>query len=246
MILINLLPHREEKRRLRKQAFFVGLGLSAVAGGVIVALWFGVQMRMITAQQERNSVLQAAIQKLDEEIKDVSALRAEIDSLKARQRAVEDLQTDRNMPVYLLNELVAQTPEGIYLTSIRQNGQQVQVTGYAQSNERVSEFLRNTNAKSTWLEHPELVEIKAAGASNNKTTRDTKRVFDFSMRVGLKRPGDVAGPAGAALAPAGAASGPLARAAVGAAPGLASSAVSGAASGPAMGLVAPAVPAKGK
>jgi type IV pilus assembly protein PilN len=236
MILINLLPHREEKRRLRKQAFFVGLGLSAVAGAVIVALWFGVQMRMITAQQERNSVLQAAIVKLDEEIKDVSALRAEIDSLKARQRAVEDLQTDRNMPVYLLNELVAQTPEGIYLTSIRQNGQQVQITGFAQTNERVSEFLRNTNAKSTWLEHPELVEIKAAGASNNKTTRDTKRVFDFSMRVGLKRPGDVASPAGAASAPFGAASGAMPAAA-------ASGVLPVAASVPASGLAAPA---KGK
>ncbi len=210
MILINLLPHREEKRRLRKQAFFAGLGLSAIGGAVVVALWFGVQMRMISGQQERNSVLQAAITKLDDEIKDVSALRAEIDSLKARQRAVEDLQTDRNMPVYLLNELVAQTPEGIYLTSIKQNSQQVIVTGYAQSNERVSEFLRNTNTRSTWLQHPELVEIKAAGASNNKTTRDTKRVFDFSMRVGLKRPGEVAGPAGAASAVAGPASGPVA------------------------------------
>ncbi|MEY2843731.1 MAG: hypothetical protein RI920_1768 [Pseudomonadota bacterium] len=215
MILINLLPHREEKRKLRKQAFFVGLGLSAVAGGVVVALWYGVQMRMISTQQERNSQLQAAIHKLDDEIKDVSALKAEIDSLKARQRAVENLQTDRNMPVYLLNELVAQTPEGIYLSSIRQNGQQVVVTGSAQTNERVSEFLRNTNAKSTWLERPELVEIKAAGPSNNKTTRDTKRVFDFSMRLSLKRPGDVAAPGAAASAVAGGASGAAAAAAKG-------------------------------
>ncbi len=215
MILINLLPHREEKRKLRKQAFFIGLGLSAVAGGVVVALWYGVQMRMISTQQGRNSQLQAAINKLDDEIKDVSALKAEIDSLKARQRAVENLQTDRNMPVYLLNELVAQTPEGIYLSSIRQNGQQVVVTGSAQSNERVSEFLRNTNAKSTWLEHPELVEIKAAGPSNNKTTRDTKRVFDFSMRLSLKRPGDVAAPGAAASAVAGGASGAAAAAAKG-------------------------------
>jgi type IV pilus assembly protein PilN len=215
MILINLLPHREEKRKLRKQAFFVGLGLSAVAGAVVVAMWYGVQMRMIGTQQERNNQLQAAIHKLDDEIKDVSALKAEIDSLKARQRAVENLQTDRNMPVYLLNELVAQTPEGIYLTSIRQNGQQVVVTGSAQTNERVSEFLRNTNAKSTWLERPELVEIKAAGQGNNKTTRDTKRVFDFSMRLNLKRPGDVAAPAVAASAVAGGASGAAAAAAKG-------------------------------
>lgn len=205
MILINLLPHREEKRRLRKQAFFVGLGLSAVGGAVIVALWYALQMQMISSQQARNGILNAAIQKLDEEIKDVSALKAEIDSLKARQRAVEDLQTDRNMPVYLLNELVAQTPEGIYLTSINQNNQTVMVAGHAQTNERVSEFLRNTNARSKWLEHPELVEIKAA--TPGKDGRDNKRLFDFSMRVSLKRPGEVTAAASSASAPGGAASG---------------------------------------
>jgi len=201
MILVNLLPHREEKRRLRKQAFFVGLGLSAVGGAVIVALWYGVQMRMIASQQDRNAQLQAAIQKLDEEIKDVSALKAEIDSLKARQRAVEDLQTDRNMPVYMLNELVAQTPEGIYLTSIRQNGEQVVVTGNAQTNERVSEFLRNTNSKSAWLERPELVEIKVgAQPQGAKGARDNRRLFEFTMRLNLKRPAEMA-PAAASGVP---------------------------------------------
>ncbi len=205
MILINLLPHREEKRKLRKQAFFVGLGLSVVAGAVIVALWYAVQLRMMATQQSRNEILTSAIHKLDDEIKDVSALKAEIDSLKARQRAVEDLQTDRNMPVYLLNELVAQTPEGIYLTSIHQNGQSVTVAGLAQTNERVSEFLRNTNSRSKWLEHPELVEIKAA--TPGRDGRDNKRLFDFSMRVSLKRPGEVSTAASGASAPAGAASG---------------------------------------
>jgi type IV pilus assembly protein PilN len=207
MILINLLPHREEKRKLRKQAFYVGLGLSAVAGAVAVALWYGVQMQMIGSQQARNETLKGAIQKLDEEIKDVSTLKAEIDSLKARQRAVEDLQTDRNMPVYLLNELVARTPEGIYLTAIRQNAESVTINGFAQTNERVSEFLRNTGNKSEWLDHPELVEIKAAAPSNNKDARDTKRLFDFTMRVGLKRPAEVSAAASSASAPAGAASG---------------------------------------
>lgn len=187
MILINLLPHREEKRRLRKQAFFAGLGLSVAAGALIVALGYGIQAQMISGQQERNQYLRSAITKLDEEIKDVSALKAEIESLKARQRAVEDLQTGRNMPVYLLNELVAQTPEGIYLTAIRQNGRTVQVTGMAQTNERVSEFLRNTGARSTWLERPELVEIKASNQSV-KDPRAAKRMFEFTMRVSLKQP----------------------------------------------------------
>jgi len=187
MILINLLPHREEKRRLRKQAFFAGLGLSVAAGALIVALGYGIQAQMISGQQERNQYLRSAITKLDEEIKDVSALKAEIESLKARQRAVEDLQTGRNMPVYLLNELVAQTPEGIYLTTIRQNGRTVQVTGMAQTNERVSEFLRNTGSRSTWLERPELVEIKASNQAS-KDARAAKRLFEFTMRVSLKQP----------------------------------------------------------
>ncbi len=187
MILINLLPHREEKRRLRKQAFFAGLGLSLAAGALIVMLAYGVQAQMIAGQQERNQYLRSAITKLDEEIKDVSALKAEIESLKARQRAVEDLQTGRNMPVYLLNELVAQTPEGIYLTSIRQSGRVVQITGMAQTNERVSEFLRNTSSRSAWLERPELVEIKAA-SQTTKDPRAAKRMFEFTMRVSLKQP----------------------------------------------------------
>jgi type IV pilus assembly protein PilN len=206
MILINLLPHREEKRRLRKQAFFAGLGLSIVAGAVLVALWYAVHLQMMSNQQERNETLRGAIVKLDDEIKDVSALKAEIDSLKARQRAVEDLQTDRNMPVYLLNELVTHTPEGVYLTSIKQTDKAVLVTGFAQTNERVSEFLRNTNTKSAWLEHPELVEIKAT-AVNAKDARDNKRMFDFSMRLGLKRPGEVSAAASAASSANGAASG---------------------------------------
>jgi len=196
-MLINLLPHREEKRRLRKQAFFAGLGLAVILGAVVVALWYVVQERLMAAQRSRNEFLTSAIHKLDDEIKDVSALKAEIESLKARQRAVEDLQTDRNMPVYLLNELVAQTPEGIYLTSIRQTGQNVLVAGLAQTNERVSEFLRNTNSKSAWLERPELVEIK--------DSRDPKRLFEFSMQLSLKRPQDVSASASAASAASGAA-----------------------------------------
>jgi type IV pilus assembly protein PilN len=204
MMLINLLPHREEKRRLRKQAFFAGLGLAVILGAVVVALWYVVQERLMAAQRSRNEFLTNAIHKLDDEIKDVSALKAEIESLKARQRAVEDLQTDRNMPVYLLNELVAQTPEGIYLTSIRQTGQNVLVAGLAQTNERVSEFLRNTNSKSAWLERPELVEIKAS-AQTSKDSRDPKRLFEFSMQLSLKRPQDVSASASAASAASGAA-----------------------------------------
>lgn len=197
MILINLLPHREEKRLLRKQAFFAGLGVSVAAGAVVVGLWYGVQQQMISAQQGRNDFLAQANSKLDAEIKDVSSLKAEIEALKARQRAVEDLQTDRNMPVYLLNELVKQTPEGIYLTSVKQDGQSVMVAGKAQSNERVSVFLRNIGNQSEWLDRADLQEIKSA-VRTTKDPRDAKRLYDFSVRIGLKRPGDVSAAASAA------------------------------------------------
>lgn len=209
MILINLLPHREEKRQLRKQAFFAGLGVSVAAGAVVVGLWYGFQQQMIGSQQERNEFLAEANRKLDAEIKDVSSLKAEIEALKARQHAVEDLQTDRNMPVYLLNELVKHTPEGIYLTSVKQDGQAVLVAGMAQSNERVSEFLRNTSNQAEWLERPELLEIKAV-VQSAKDQRDAKRLYDFSVRINLKRPADVSAAASAASAarPAGSAAHP--------------------------------------
>ena len=183
MILINLLPHREEKRKRRKAAYFTGLGLAAVAGALAAGLWFVVLDQMKSAQMERNAFLGAEIKKLEAQIKDIANLRAEIDALKARQKAVEDLQTDRNIPVHLLNELVKQTPEGVYLTTIRQTGQIVTVQGIAQSNERVSEFLRNTLYSSPWLEKPELVEIRAGGAQGGRG-----RLYDFSMRVAIKRP----------------------------------------------------------
>ena len=205
MILINLLPHREEKRRQRKRAFFAAVAASAVLGLVIAGAWYAVLMHLTSAQQSRNDFLKAEIGRLELQIKDIATLRAEIEALKARQKAVEGLQTDRNMPVYLLDELVKQTPEGVYLTSIKQTGQAVLVSGMAQTNERVSEFLRNTLYNSPWLEKPELVEIKtvatAPGAAG--AAREQRRLNEFSMRLTLKRP---QAPAAAATAPAGAAS----------------------------------------
>lgn len=200
MILINLLPHREEKRRRRKQAFFAGLGAAAVLGVVVAGAWLLALQHLTAEQQGRNAFLSAEIAKLDAQIKDIASLRSEIEALKARQRAVEDLQTNRNVPVYLLNELARQTPEGVYLKSIRQTGQVVAINGIAQTNERVSEFLRNTQHSSQWLERPELVEIKVAAqaaASSREAARDQRRLYDFSMRVSLKPlqpPADAAAP----------------------------------------------------
>ena len=186
MILINLLPHREEKRRRSRIAFFAGVGASVVAGLVAVGLWYGIVEQMTAGQRERNAFLGAEIKRLEVQIKDISTLKAEIDSLKARQKAVEDLQTNRNVPVHLLTELAKQTPEGMYFTSLRQGGGLLSIAGTAQTNERVSEFLRNTNYSSEWLVRPELVEIKVSGAQ--VADRTQKRLYDFSVRLNVKRP----------------------------------------------------------
>jgi len=202
VILINLLPHREEKRRQRKQSFFIGLGACVLGGLAAAGVWFSVLQQLTSAQESRNDFLKSEIARLDIQIKDIATLRTEIEALKARQKAVEDLQTDRNVPVHLLDELVRQTPEGVYLSSIKQNAQVAAIHGVAQTNERVSEFLRNTLYNSPWLEKPELVEIKSivqAGAN-----REQRRLFEFSMRVTLKRPASAA-PAAAAPAASGAA-----------------------------------------
>lgn len=200
MILINLLPHRQEKRQRRKIAFFVGLGVSAVAGLVVVGVWYLVLQQMTDSQQQRNQYLSGEIAKLENQIKDIAALKAEIESLKARQKAVEDLQTNRNIPVHLLNDLVKQTPEGIYLTSIKQADRIVSVTGIAQTNERVSEFLRNTAYNAQWLERPELIEIKAASVTT--AGREQRRLFDFSMKLSIKSPPEAKAAAPAASAAA--------------------------------------------
>jgi len=186
VILINLLPYREEKRKRRKTAFFVGLGMAALVGAGVVAAAYVLLQYLTMEQKNRNQYLSLEIGRLESQIKDIANLKAEIDSLKARQRAVEDLQTDRNTPVHLLNELARYTPEGVYLTGIRQTDKVVTVSGIAQTNERVSELLRNVSRNSEWLEQPDLVEIKLANLSTN--SRDQKRLFDFSLKVSIKVP----------------------------------------------------------
>lgn len=187
MIRINLLPHREERRRQRKLAFQAMMGASAAAGVACVLLVGSVISSRIDAQNVRNQYIRDENTRLDKEIKEIAKLKEEIEALEARQRAVEDLQADRNQPVYLMDELVKQTPEGIYLRSFKQDGQRVILNGYAQSNERVSELLRNLGNQSPWLERPDLVEIRSTGIGQG---REAKKVFEFSVNVGIKRPRD--------------------------------------------------------
>ena len=198
MILINLLPHREAARKQKREFFFVMLGIAALLGGLICGGVYSWYQTQISSQKDKNTLLKKEITRLEGQIKDIAGLQQEIAALRARQNAVEELQGNRNLPVYLLTELVKQLPDGVYINSMKQDNQTVLITGVAQSNERVSELLRNLGNNSTTLYRPELVEITASTVS--LSARDQRRVSNFSMRISLKRPSDQAKtPASAAL-----------------------------------------------
>ena len=188
MILVNLLPHREAARKRKRELFFIALGIAAVVGGLICGGVYSWYQAQITGQQAKNTTLKNEITRLDGQIKDIASLQQEITALRARQTAVEDLQGNRNLPVYLLDELVKQLPDGVYITSMKQEDQVVQLGGVAQSNERVSELLRNLGNNSPWLTRPELIEITAGSIA--LTPRDQRRVSNFTMRVTLVRASD--------------------------------------------------------
>jgi type IV pilus assembly protein PilN len=182
-IRVNLLPHRAERRERQKRAFFFLTALSVLAGGALVFLVWSVLQHQIAGQRERNDIIIAENKKLDLQIREIATLRQEIESLQARQKAVEDLQADRNQPVYLMDELTRQVPEGIYLRSVKQDDKKVNVAGWAASNERVSEFLRNLQSNSKFLDRPELIEIRVSGQQPPGVQR---RLFDFALNFGLK------------------------------------------------------------
>jgi len=184
MIRINLLPHREARRKQNRIAFFRMLALSAAFAAVVVLAVAVFIATKISDQTQRNDFFKAENKKLEDQIAQIATLEEEIKGLKARQQAVEDLQSDRNQPVYLLDELVKQVPEGIFLRSFKQEGQKVSMTGVAQSNERVSELLHNFSNNSPWLERPELIESKAGTIGQG---RDSKKVFEFTVSVAIKR-----------------------------------------------------------
>ena len=185
MILINLLPHREAARKRRKKAFQVTMLLSLMTGLLIAGLVYWLLQGKIASQQEINGILQSEIQLLEKQIKEIAGLESEIAALRARQKAVEDLQSDRNLPVHLLHELVAQLPDGVYITSLKQADQQISIQGMAQSNERVSQMLRNLADNTPWFSKPELTEIVATTIA--LTPKDQRRVASFNLRFRLMR-----------------------------------------------------------
>jgi type IV pilus assembly protein PilN len=185
MILINLLPHREAAKLKRKESFFVSLAASALLGGVLAGLVFVLYQVQITDQQARNSVLSTENSRLDAQIKEVATLQSEITGLRARQLAVEDLQTERNLPVHLLNELVREVPDGVFIKNLKQEGSFVSLTGTAQSNERVAEFLRNLSNENSYVTKPDLIEI--VSGTTSLTPKDQRIVSNFVIKVQLKK-----------------------------------------------------------
>ncbi|HEY7674588.1 MAG TPA: PilN domain-containing protein [Burkholderiales bacterium] len=179
MIRINLLPWREARRKAQRQHLGVLAGMVAVLGLLIVGAVHLTIAGYISVQNDRNEFLKRENVRLDKEIEEIKKLRTEIAALLARKQIIERLQADRAQAVYLLQELVQQVPDGVYLKSIKQTGLKVNLLGYAQSNARVSTLMRNF-AASPYLENPDLVEIKASMVSN-------KRVSEFNMNVSLKR-----------------------------------------------------------
>ena len=179
MIRINLLPHRQDRRKAQRKHLAILAGMVAALGIAIVVLVHGVFAGYIAIQNDRNDFIKKENARLDKEIDEIKKLRGEIASLLARKQVIERLQSDRAQPVYLLEQLVRQVPDGVYIKSFKQQGLRVSVSGYAQSNARVSTLMRNI-AASPYLERPDLVEIKAAAVNN-------KRVAEFSMNLSLKQ-----------------------------------------------------------
>ena len=193
MVRINLLPHREQKRQARQRQFVslaVGLAVLAVA---VIGLVHVIIAARIENQNSRNALLKTEIVKLDEQIKEIDKLREQTQALLARKQIVETLQSNRTEAVHMLDQLVRQLPDGLYLRSVKQNGSKVTLVGYAQSNARVSTLMRNIES-SPWLGSPELVEIKSVAL-------DKQKVNEFTLNLQMKR--QVEAPPGAPGRPAG-------------------------------------------
>lgn len=182
MIRINLLPHREQKRLERRKQFFVMSGLMVALGASVAYLGHTYFAGFVAQQDVRNDFLKAEIAKLDKEIEEISRLREQIDALLARKAVIESLQGSRAETVHLLNELAQRMPEGVRLRALRQTGARVTLSGYAQSNARVSHLMRDLDA-SPFLGQPGLVEVKAA-------TVDNRRLSEFTMQISIERPSE--------------------------------------------------------
>ena len=179
MIRINLLPHREEAKKARREQFYVLAGLVSIHGALIVFAGYTLIGNAISNQEGSNEFLKREIAVLDKQLDQIKRLKEQTQALLARKQVIENLQRDRGETVYLLGELVKQVPEGIYLKSMKQDGLKVSLIGHAQSNARISALMRNLEA-SPWLEQPQLIESKAIVVNG-------RRVYEFGMNFVMTR-----------------------------------------------------------
>ncbi|MEY3719779.1 MAG: hypothetical protein RL618_298 [Pseudomonadota bacterium] len=191
MIRFNFLPWREDERRQKKQLFQRQLVLCSLLGmSIVFVIWF-INERRLQTQAERNAWLGSQIASLDIRLREIASLRRDIQALQARQHAVEALQAGRHQPVHLFQELAARTPDGVMLKSLAQ-GDHLSLSGYAVSNGRVSELLRNLDPVRTRLPtaQPELVEIKSASFGEG---REARKLFEFTITLPAAKSSPVAG-----------------------------------------------------
>ncbi len=179
MIRINLLPHREAAKKAKREQFYVLSGLICVLGALLVFAGYTFIDGQIANQVSNNDFLKKEIAVLDKQLDQIKRLKEQTQALLSRKQIIENLQRDRGETVFLLSELVKQVPEGIYIKSLKQDGLNVSITGYAQSNARVSSLMRNLEA-SPWLERPQLIEVKASALNN-------RRINEFGMNFVLTR-----------------------------------------------------------
>lgn len=179
MIRINLLPHREEKRRERRLQFYLWAASVGLVACVVIFIGYFAIASYISSQEDKNDFLKQEISVLDKQIEQIKRLKEQTQALLARKQIIESLQRDRAEAVRLLSEIAKQMPEGVYLRALKQEGQKISLGGYAQSNARVSNLMRNIEA-SPWLESPQLIEVKAI-------TVDKRRLNEFTMTAVMKR-----------------------------------------------------------
>ena len=187
MVRINLLPHRQIRRAERQRQFNLMLVATVVAAGLLAFMIQTVIGSRISAQESRNARLSTAIAQLDKEIVEIKDLKQQISSVLERKEIVEKLQNDRSQAVILLDEIARQLPEGLYLRSIKQQGNQIELDGVADTNARVATLVRNLFS-SKWMESPRLIEIKAVTVNNQRQNQ-------FQLSVNMKAPGAAEAPA---------------------------------------------------
>jgi type IV pilus assembly protein PilN len=165
---INLLPHREQARNVRRREFMIGAGGAVVLAIIVAGVGKVVYSSWIDAQIEKNNLLKKEIVQLDSEIADIQDLEARKQRLVARMDIIEKLQRKRPEIVHQFDELVHTVPDGVYLTGVKQSGRKLEIKGVAQSSTRVSTFMRNIDS-STWMDSPELQVVEASkdSASGN-------------------------------------------------------------------------------